>query len=185
MVIIAGANGSGKTTFARSYSTKYPLEFINADEAARKINPGDMYSARLEAGRYFFKKFEELLQGNESFLVESTLAGQYLVKLIRRLKENGFFVKILYLFLENPDICIERIKERVLKGGHNVPEKDVIRRFYRSKKNFWNKYKNLADVWFLVYNSEHLFTQVALGSQDDYVIDHRSLFNKFMQDIEE
>lgn len=184
VVIIAGANGVGKTTFARSYSDIYPLDFVNADEAAREINPHDMESVKLKAGRFFFKKVEELIKSDDNFIIESTLAGKYLLKMIRRFKERGFFVKIIYIFLANPDMCIERIKERVLKGGHNVPDKDVLRRYYRSKKNFWDSYKTLADKWFLMYNSEYHFTEIAIGSRNEYIVRHDELFKEFLNDIE-
>jgi predicted ABC-type ATPase len=183
VVIIAGANGVGKTTFARSYSDRYPLEFVNADEAARELNPGDMSSVKLKAGRFFFKKVGELLKTDDNFIIESTLAGKYLLKLIQKAKDRNFFVQIIYIFLENPDTCIERIKERVLKGGHNVPDKDVIRRYHRSKKNFWNLYKNLADKWFIMYNSEFHFTEIAIGSKNEYIIRHQRLFDEFIGDI--
>ncbi|MCI0471682.1 MAG: AAA family ATPase, partial [Candidatus Aminicenantes bacterium] len=181
--IIAGANGVGKTTFARSYSDRYPLEFVNADEAARELNPGDMNSVKLKAGRFFFKKVGELLKTDDNFIIESTLAGKYLLKLIQAARDKNFFVQIIYIFLENPDTCIERIKERVLKGGHNVPDKDVIRRYHRSKKNFWTLYKNLADKWFIMYNSEFHFTEVAIGSKNEYIIRHQRLFDDFTRDI--
>lgn len=184
VVIIAGANGVGKTTFARSYGDIYPQDFVNADEAARQLNPDDMESVKLKAGRFFFKKVEELIKSDDNFIIESTLAGKYLLKLIRRFKDRGFYVKIIYIFLANPDMCIERIKERVLKGGHNVPDKDVVRRYYRSKKNFWNSYKNLADKWFLMYNSEYRFTEIAIGSRNEYIVRHEELFEEFLKDIE-
>jgi predicted ABC-type ATPase len=183
VVIIAGANGVGKTTFARSYGDIYPLDFVNADEAARELNPEDMESVKLKAGRFFFKKVDELIKNDDNFIIESTLAGKYLLRLIRRFKDRGFFVKIIYIFLENPEVCIERIKERVLKGGHNVPDKDVLRRYYRSKKNFWHSYKDLADKWFLMYNSEYHFTEIAIGSKEKYIIRHNRLFEDFLKDM--
>jgi len=183
VVIIGGANGVGKTTFAGSYSDSYPLEFVNADEVARELNPEDMGSVKLKAGRFFFRKVEELLKNNDNFIIESTLAGKYLLKLIRRFHEKGLFVKIIYIFLDSPDVCVERIKERVLKGGHNVPEKDVIRRYYRSKINFWKRYKSLADKWFVMYNAGYRFTEIAIGSKDKYIVRHPRLFEEFMKDI--
>ena len=140
VVIIAGANGSGKTTFARSFEEKYPFAFVNADEIAKEINPGDI--------------------------------------------ENPG-VKVQAVFLENPGVCIERIRERVLKGGHFVPDADVVRRFYRSKRNFWNLYKELADEWYLIYNSKQQFIELALGQKGTYTINNKKLFNEFIIDIKE
>lgn len=183
VIIIAGANGTGKTTFAKYYSEKYPYDFINVDEITREISPDNLENARLKAGKLFFKKLDDLIEGSKNFLIESTLSGKYMLRLIPRLKENGYFVKIIYIFLETPEVCIERIKERVLKGGHSVPDKDVIRRFYRSKKNFWALYKRLADKWILVYNSEEKFIEVAIGSKENYIVNSEELFEKFLMEV--
>jgi predicted ABC-type ATPase len=164
-------------------SEKYPYDFINVDEIAREISPDNLENARLKAGKRFFKKLDDFIEGSKNFLLESTLSGKNMGRLIPRLKENGYFVKIIYIFLETPEVCIERIKERVLKGGHSVPEKDVIRRFYRSKKNFWSLYKRLADKWILVYNSEEKFIEVAIGSKDNYIVNSEELFKTFLMEV--
>jgi predicted ABC-type ATPase len=183
VIIIAGANGTGKTTFARYYSEKYPYDFINPDDIAREISPDNLEHARVKAGKRFFKKLDDLIEGNKSFLLESTLSGKYMVRLIPRFKEHGYFVKIIYIFLETPEVCIERIKERVLKGGHSIPEKDVIRRFYRSKNNFWDLYKSLADKWILVSNSEEKFIEVAIGSKENYIVNSEELLESFLMEV--
>lgn len=68
---------------------------------------------------------------------------------------------LIYLFLENPLSNIDRVKNRVLNGGHYVPEEDIIRRYYRSKKLFWNTYKDLVDDWSVYYNADETFEEVA------------------------
>ena len=83
--------------------------------------------------------------------------------------------------MDNPQLCIERVKTRVLKGGHDVPEEDIIRRFYRSKKNFWENFTSIADNWTLLYNGEEGFQQVAMGNSIDYRIENLILFNKFLE----
>ena len=183
IVIIGGANGSGKTTFAKTFIKKYPYDFINADEIAKELNPKDLNSVKLQAGKIFFKKIQTLINEKRNFVVESTLSGKYLIKLIHEVKEKGYLVKIIYLFLHEPEVCINRIKERVLKGGHYVPDEDVIRRYYRSKKNFWTVYKQLADKWSLVYNSEKQFIEIVKGSKDNYSIKNLQLFKTFINDI--
>lgn len=187
VVIIAGANGSGKTTFARSFEEKYPFAFVNADEIAKEINPGDIENpgVKVQAGKRFLKKIQELLTANENFIIESTLSGRTLLGWIKKIKEKGYSIRLLYIFLENPGVCIERIRERVLKGGHFVPDADVVRRFYRSKRNFWNLYKELADEWYLIYNSKQQFIELALGQKGIYTINNKKLFNEFIIDIKE
>lgn len=181
LVIIGGPNGSGKSTFARSYLSMHPLEFLNADEIAKEIDPEDMSRASLSAGRVFFKKLEEYKKQQKSFLIESTLSGIYLNKLIPGFQKDGYEIILVYVFLYSPRVCVERIKERVLKGGHHVPDQDVIRRYFRSKENFWTNYKNMADKWFLVYNSENKFMEIALGIKNQYEIKNKEYFYKFVE----
>jgi predicted ABC-type ATPase len=181
LVIIGGPNGSGKSTFARSYLNTHPLEFLNADDIAKEIDPEDMSRASLSAGRVFFKKLEQYRKEQRSFLIESTLSGVYLNKLITGFQKDGYEIVLVYVFLYSPKVCVERIKERVLKGGHHVPDSDVVRRYFRSKENFWTNYKNLADKWFLVYNSENKFMEIALGIKNQYEIKNKEYFYKFVE----
>ena len=119
----------------------------------------------------------ELLANN---IVETTLSGSYINKVAIKAKENGYKVKLIYLFLDNPELCIERVRTRVIKGGHDVPELDIIRRFYRSKNNFWNEMSRIADNWVLIYNGDNSFQQVAVGGSGEYSVENEILFSKFL-----
>lgn len=181
LVIIGGPNGSGKSTFASGYLRLHPMPYLCADDLAREINPDDMHSVRYSAGREFFKKLDQYRERKESLLIESTLSGIYLNKIIPWFHNEGYEVILVYVFLYSPKVCVERIKERVLKGGHFVPDKDVARRYYRSKENFWTNYKNQADKWFLVYNSENKFLEIALGIKNEFSIKNKEYFDKFVE----
>ena len=182
--IVAGANGSGKTTFSKSLKNRLNLNFINADEIAKEQDPNNTTGGELKAGREFFRQIGIEIENENSFILESTLSGKYLLKIIEKVKSRGYSVEIIYIFLENPIVCIERIKERVLNGGHHVPDEAVIRRFYRSKNNFWNTYKLLASKWFLIYNSELSFKEFCIGSHENHKINDIDKFNEFMKDID-
>lgn len=91
--------------------------------------------------------------------------------------------KMIYLFLDSPELCIDRVKLRVTKGGHDVPVEDIVRRFYRSKNNFWNNFTKLADNWNLIYNGDEGFQQVALGDTKEYRIENDFLLKMFLNDV--
>ena len=134
IVIIAGANGVGKTTFARAFLREYDYEFLNADEIAKSLSAENPEKKKISAGKLFFQKLKKSVEDNKSLLIESTLAGRYLQKFLKNLKGENYQIRIIFLFADSPEILIERIAERVKKGGHFVADEDVIRRFVRGKK---------------------------------------------------
>lgn len=184
LYIIAGANGSGKSTLASELLPEEKLEFLNADEIAKEICPENIESVRITAGRKVLEKLDNLFENNKSFAVETTLAGSNHIKTIQRAKELKYNVALIYSFVENPEICINRIKVRVLNGGHDIPDEDVIRRFYRSKNNFWNKYKDIVDEWNLFYNGISDYVLVAKQEFDGIEILNDALYNEFIRGVE-
>jgi predicted ABC-type ATPase len=181
LIIIAGANGSGKTTFAIPYMKELGFDFLNADEIAKKLENQGQENALIKAGRIFFANLNRNISNNVNFIVETTLSGTYINKVATKAKNAGYQIKVIYIFLDNPQLCIERVKTRVIKGGHDVPEEAIVRRFYRSKNNFWNSFTLLADNWILLYNGEEGFQQVAIGNEDEYSIENQILFNTFLE----
>ena len=160
LYIIAGANGSGKTTFALNFAELENLKFINADEIAKQYDPNDIQKYKVKAGKKFFEELELSLTENNSFVIETTLSGKYLVNVIKKAKELDFHTSLIYLFLETNEENIYRVKNRVLNGGHDVPVDDIIRRYYRSRSLFYNTYKNLVDEWVLFFNGDDNFELV-------------------------
>ena len=172
LYIIAGANGSGKTTFAKSFSQIHGLYFINADEIAKELDPEHITKHQVKAGRIFFQELKSRLLLNHSFVIETTLSGKYLVKYIKQAQQNGFEVEMIYLFLERPESNISRVAIRVIGGGHHVPKNDIIRRFYRSKEMFFSIYMELVDYWEVYYNSNEIFEKIA---DMDAIYDHEKM----------
>jgi predicted ABC-type ATPase len=180
LIIVAGANGSGKTTFSKQILAETGFEFLNADEIEKELSV-----SKLQAGKEFFVRLERFIETETSFVLESTLSGNYLIKALKKAKSKGYFIQIVYVFLESPEDCIQRIKLRVKLGGHFVPDEDVIRRYYRSKLNFWNIYKNLAEDWVMFYNSTTKEPQkIAFGSRENFVVELENIFNEFLNDLE-
>ena len=189
LYIIAGANGSGKSTLAETILEKCNLKFLNADDIAREISPDAIDKVPITAGKIYFKRLNEYFNKNISFAVESTLSGNNIFRIISRAKQQNYKIILIYTFLKNCSICIERVKNRVKNGGHNVPEKDIIRRYYKSLIKFWNEYKNNVDEWTLFYNGfEYAPIIVSYGIKNDYVIMNTELqeqFNKILNNIED
>ena len=170
LIIVGGANGSGKTTFAREIVTQTGIEYLGADEIAAELNPAAPETVATEAARIFSRRFSEYLNSGESVLVESTLSGLSLKKFLRKAKENNYSVSIFFIYLDSVELCIKRIESSVAKGGHSVPSKDVMRRFPRSNINFWHDYRKLADDWFLFFNAGDSYEQIADGDANGVII---------------
>jgi predicted ABC-type ATPase len=121
--IIAGPNGSGKTTFALQYLPQIAQcnRFINADLIAAGLSPLAPDRQLLAASRLFLKEIETSIQQQENFAFETTLSGRSYLKLIRRLRTQGWRTELIYLALPSPEISRQRVAERVSHGGHNIP----------------------------------------------------------------
>ncbi len=183
LFIVAGANGSGKTTVSRNLLNDYHLEFLNADDLARELEREHPEKARIRAGKLMLERMDTLVKSGVSFALETTLAGKYLEKKIGTCRHKGYRVILLYLFLDSPQVAINRIRTRVKNGGHSIPPEDVKRRFHRSMKNFWFCYRDLVDEWILYYNGEDMIVQVATGWQGTIEVNNEIFFKSFRKGL--
>jgi predicted ABC-type ATPase len=146
--LIAGANGVGKTTYARARieTVSGTTEFVNLDLIAQGLSPLNPAGQQIRAARVALDMARDLIAQKQSFSLETTLSGKTHLCLIARAKAAGMAVKLLYFFVDTPEQCLERVARRVSEGGHDVPETDVRRRFVRSLENF-AAYASMCDFW--------------------------------------
>jgi predicted ABC-type ATPase len=159
-VIVAGPNGAGKSTLApKLLAQEFGIRiYVNSDVIAQGLAGFDPASAGIRAGRIMHERLEELRSERASFAVESTISGRSLQGVIRKLNESGYFTLLVYLWLPEPDLAVERVGNRVRLGGHDVPEADVRRRFYRSLANFRRLYSQITHEW-RVYHALRLLDE--------------------------
>lgn len=167
LYILSGCNGSGKTT--ASYTLLPELlectQFVNSDEFAKSLSPFNPSEASVAASRYMLLRIEYLLARKEDFSIETTLATRSLMGIINTARASGYSVTLLYFWLNSPELAIQRVRNRVLAGGHNIPENVVRRRYIMGLHYFFETYIPLCDRWILADNSITPFKVVAEGSR--------------------
>ena len=153
--IVAGPNGSGKTTFASVYllGKLGRTVYLNPDRIAFGIAPLDFEKASFHAGRVLISEVNSRLASEESFCFESTLSGKTWLTLLRQANSQGYQVTIYFLYLDSIRKNLQRIKNRVKQGGHPISTEAVHRRHPRCFENFWNLYRPLCSDWYVFDNS--------------------------------
>jgi predicted ABC-type ATPase len=155
LYIIAGCNGAGKTTASFTILPEIIncKEFVNADEIAKGLSPFQPEKVAFEAGRIMLNRIYELFNNNKSFAFETTLSTKSYKHKIIEAKEKGYITTLLFFWLQNVELAKERVKTRVLEGGHNI-EPDVIeRRYYKGIKNLFDIYLPIVDGALIFDNS--------------------------------
>ncbi len=156
LYIIAGCNGAGKTTASFTILPEILdcKEFVNADEIAKGLSPFQPERVSIEAGRIMLGRIHDLMNSNETFAFETTLATKSYRSKIVEAQKNGYHVTLLFFWLQNVDLAIERVRTRVQEGGHHI-ETDVIkRRYINGIKNLFTIYLPIVDDIQIFDNSE-------------------------------
>ena len=183
MYILAGCNGSGKTT--ASYNGLPGIfdcsEFVNSDEFAKSLAPFNPESVPVQASRFMLLKTKYLFAKRMDFSIETTLATRSLVKMVKAARAQGYFVTVFYMWLSSPELAIARIRARVDAGGHFIPEETVRRRYYTGLNYFFNVYVPECDRWILADNSDPPFKIVAEGTKTSLSIKEPALYEHIRQ----
>ena len=156
LYIIAGCNGAGKTTASFTILPEILdcKEFVNADEIAKGLSPFQPEKVSFEAGRIMLKRMAELLDARENFAFETTLATKSYKSKIVEAKAANYNVTLLFFWLQNAELAIERVKTRVSEGGHNIEPEVIRRRYLAGIKNLFDIYISIADEVLIFDNSE-------------------------------
>jgi len=155
LYIIAGCNGAGKTT--ASFTVLPEMldcdEFINADEIARGLAPLNPDKAAIESGRLMLAKIDHLIKKQKDFAFETTLSSRSFTKTIEKARKHDYQITLIFFWLDSVDLAIERVKSRVLEGGHHIPQEVIIRRYYSGLYNLFQLYMPVCDYWMIFNNS--------------------------------
>lgn len=163
--IIAGCNGAGKTTAASEILPNYLdcKEFVNADSIAKGLSPFQPETVAVHAARIMLSRIKELVSGKETFAIETTLTTKSYVNLFKTAKKNKYKIVLFYFWINSPKLAIARIKDRVKKGGHDIPTEVVLRRYERSLDNLVNMFIPICDEWNIADNSSERSKLIANG----------------------
>src|SRR2546421_6858493 len=156
IIVIVGPNGAGKTSLApfllRDRYRDFP--FVNADAIASGLSAFEPESVAIEAGRVMLNRLHDLSELQENFAFESTLAARSYAPWLSRLRQQGYEVHLLFVWLRSVDLAIERVAERVRRGGHHIPSQELRRRYQRGIINLFDLYMPVADTWAVYDNSD-------------------------------
>jgi predicted ABC-type ATPase len=177
LYIISGCNGAGKTTASFTILPEMLdcKEFVNADEIAKGLSPFQPESVSFQAGRIMLERIDELTNSGVDFAFETTLTTLSYLNTIKLAKEKCYSVTLLFFWLNDVNLAIERVKTRVNEGGHNIPEETIRRRYFRGIYNLSNKFIEHCDYWIIINNSSRPFTFVAEGQGNAEIKIHDEL----------
>jgi len=168
LFIIAGCNGAGKTT--ASFTVLPEMlncdVFVNADEIARGLSPLNPERSAIDAGRIMLNLIDKLILNQKDFAFETTLSSKSFTKIISRAFQNGYQVTLIFFWLDSVELAIERVKLRVLEGGHNIPLPVIKRRYFSGLRNLFNLYIPICDYWMIFDNSKSPSQLIAEGYND-------------------
>ena len=171
LYIIAGCNGAGKTTASINILPEVLecREFVNADEIAYQLNPGNRDAAAMAAGRIMLTRIEELIALGKTFAIETTLSTKSYRNLVLKAKEKGYRVILLYFWLDSPTMAQMRVSQRVKEGGHNIPTDVIERRYWRGLQNLFHIFMPIVNDWSVFDNNSE--TKLIANSEGEIDLD--------------
>src|ERR1039458_7131174 len=148
--VLAGANGAGKSSIGGAALLQHGVEYFDPDEAARRILAAnstiiqeDANSAAWHGGK---RLLERAIAEGLNFAFETTLGGNTIPALLERALESGIEVRVWYVGLNTPELHVARVRSRVERGGHDIPEVKIRERYHRSRFNLVRLIRKLTEL---------------------------------------
>ena len=135
ILVLAGPNGSGKSTITQYFETIGA--YTNADDIVAATGMSNEEAAKLVDDKRYAS-----IAAKEDFTFETVLSSKFKLDILKKAKEEGYFIKCVFVLTINPLINVARVETRVASGGHDVEKKKIIERYYKSLNNI----KNLMDI---------------------------------------
>lgn len=180
LIIIAGANGAGKSTAAPALlqGSLHVDDFVNADVIAQGLCAYQPEKAAIQAGRVMLERMHSLAEAKANFAFETTLASRSFSSWIPKLKSEGYKFHLIFLWLSSVELAVLRVNERIKAGGHAVPEKTIRRRYVSGLKNFFKLYRPLTDSWQFYDNAniEQLSLIASEFNRDELIIEDKEIW---------
>jgi predicted ABC-type ATPase len=182
--MITGPNGAGKTTSAMELLPEILSckEYVNADAIAAGLSPFKPDTQAFKAGRLMLDRIHDLARFGEDFAFETTGSSRSFLPFLQQCKSRGYRISMLYLCLDTPELAIERVADRVKRGGHNIPEEIIRRRYEKSIKNFFELYMPTVNEWIVCDNSSYCPILVAEKKENcDIIIANEKIWNNLYE----
>jgi len=169
MIIIAGPNGAGKSTFGDLFLRRQtkPFTYINADEIEKELAEFQNTKSKREfsAARFALRRLAAAVDAGDNLMIETTLAVRTYANAIPKWQLRGYRVGLSYLRLPSPEAAIERVRRRVMSGGHDIPEDVIRRRFETGRRYLETLYKPIVDEWYVWNSTEGGFVPAEAWNQ--------------------
>ena len=188
LIVIAGPNGAGKSTAAPVILQNFLRvhDFVNADVIAKGLSAFQPEKEAIRAGRIMLNRIRDLAGKGEDFAFETTLASRTFAPWMLELKQQGYRLHLVFLWLKDADLAVSRVKTRVELGGHHIPEKTIRRRYNKGVANFFNLYRPLLDSWKFYDNSDSsILSLVASGAGNKVVVENKFIWDKLQEGCSE
>ena len=131
------------------------------------------------------QRLDLLTSQRKDFAFETTLSSRHYARFLRKCRQMGYRINLLYFWLQSPELAINRVKRRVESGGHNIPEDVIIRRYQRGLINLFKLYLPLCDDWLIYNNSQENTELVATYFENELTVDNPYLWSKIKGDYNE